>query len=88
MDEHEKLERAKQRVGAITGFYIHLTVFVLTMLLLVAINVMVSPIWWVQWPLLGWGIGLLAHGLAIFWQAPRFIRNWQVRKIKEIKDKM
>ena len=88
MDEGGKLGRATQQVAVITGFYIHLVVFVLVIALLVVINLTASPIWWVQWPLLGWGIGVLAHAWAAFGQAPRFIEKWQLRKIKELKDKM
>ena len=88
MDEREKLARATQQVEAITGFYIHFVVFVLVMILLLVINWAVSPFWWVQWPFLGWGIGLLAHAFAVFGGAPHFITKWQLRKIKELKDKM
>ncbi len=35
------------------------------MLGLVAINLLNTSVWWVQWPLLGWGFGVLAHGLAV-----------------------
>ena len=89
MDEHEKIARAQRQVEAITGFYIHLTVFVLVMVLLLVINLtFLDEFWWVQWPLIGWGIGIVAHGLAVYGQPPRFIANWQLRKIKELKDKM
>ena len=64
MNEHEKAAKAAQRVEAITGFYIHLVVFVLVMALLLAVNWLGTPdIWWVQWPFLGWGIGVLVHAL-------------------------
>lgn len=43
------------------GFNIHALVFVLTMVLLTAINLAKGPPYWVLWPLLGWGIGLFAH---------------------------
>jgi 2TM domain len=89
MNEHEKLVRAQGQVEAITGFYIHLVVFVLVMVLLFFINWKVlDELWWVQWPLLGWGIGVVAHALAVFGQQPRFITNWQLRKIKQLKDRM
>jgi hypothetical protein len=87
-DEHDKLARAVRQVEAITGFYIHLVVFVLVMVLLLIINMVVSPIWWVQWPFLGWGLGVLLHAFAVFGQVPRFIVKWQLKKIKELKDKM
>ena len=45
------------------GFNIHAFVFVVTMVLLAAINIWRGPPWWVLWVLLGWGIGLLSHWL-------------------------
>lgn len=43
------------------GFQIHAFVFVATMVLLVIINFTTGGPWWVQWPFIGWGIGLVAH---------------------------
>ena len=88
MDEHEKLSRAKQQVEAITGFYVHVTIFILVLTLLVAINVATGGSWWVQWPLFGWGLGILAHAYTVYGHSPTFIRDWKLRKIKELKDKM
>jgi len=82
-------DRAQRQVEAITGFYIHFVVFVLVMILLFVINLKVlDEVWWVQWPLLGWGIGIVAHAFAVFGQQPRFVTNWQLRKIKQLRDKM
>ena len=90
MNEHEKTAKAAQQVEAITGFYIHLIVFVLVMALLLVINwvTFTDGIWWVQWPLLGWGLGVALHAWAVFGSTPQFVTNWQLRKIKELKDKM
>lgn len=88
MDEHEKISLARQKVEAMTGFYIHLTVFVVVNALLFIIDAMSGAGWWVQWPILGWGIGVIAHGLAVFGRWPNFVTNWQLRKIKELKDRM
>ena len=56
------------------------------------INYFATPeIWWVQWVFLGWGIGVLAHWLLVFGSSSsggNWITRWQLRKIKEIKDKM
>jgi hypothetical protein len=88
LKEQEKLARAKRQVAAIKGFYIHLFVFVVVMATLFAINLVTTDIWWVQWPFLGWGIGVLAHALAVFGRTPRVIQKWEARKIQELKDKM
>ena len=90
MNEHEKAAKAAQQVEAITGFYIHLIVFVLVMALLFVINwvTFTDGIWWVQWPLLGWGLGVVLHAWAVYGSHAAVHPNWQLRKIKELKDKM
>ena len=90
MNEHEKTAKAAQQVEAITGLYIHLVVFALVMVLLLVVNwvTLEDGIWWVQWPFLGWGLGVVLHALAVYGTTPQFITNWQLRKIKELKDKM
>jgi hypothetical protein len=88
LNEQKKLARAKRQVAAIKGFYIHLFVFVVVMATLLAINLATTGIWWVQWPFFGWGIGVLAHALAVFGRMPRVIQKWEARKIQELKDKM
>jgi hypothetical protein len=40
--------------------------------ILIAINALSPGVWWAQWPLIGWGIGLVGHGLAVF----RPLRGW------------
>lgn len=89
MNEHEKAAKAARQVEALTGFYIHFAVFVLVMVVLLVANMLATPdVWWVQWPFLGWGIGVLVHALVVFRTMPNFITKWQLRKIKELKDRM
>ena len=42
---------------------------------------------WIDWNVYGtpilWGIGLAIHGLVVFGSRPKFIRNWEERKIQE-----
>ena len=55
------------RVEAKLGFYVHLTVYLLVGVLLVALDLSASPgLTWAQWPLLGWGTGVLFHALGVF----------------------
>ncbi len=54
------------------GFRIHLGAFVLVNLMLIAINLLVTPQkLWFYWPLLGWGIGIIAHGMAEYFSGGR-----------------
>lgn len=49
------------------GFRIHLIVYVAVNLLLIVIDVWASPDnLWFFWPLLGWGLGLIGHGYAVY----------------------
>ncbi len=84
MDSELDYRTARRRVRELRAFYIHLLVFALVMAMLVAINIATSPVWWVQWALLGWGIGLGAHATAVFgvgrWLGP----EWEERKTREL----
>ena len=57
------------RDHATRGFLIHLGVYVLVVGLLAALNLYRNPgnLWFI-WVLLGWGIGVAAHGLALLLQ--------------------
>jgi len=88
MDEHEKLVRAKQQVDAMIGFYAHVAAFALVMITLFVVNALSSGPWWLHWVLLGWGAGVFGHALLVFGRVPSFIRDWRLRKIHEIKDKL
>ena len=49
-----------------TGFFFHFSAYVLVNLILIAVNLLLTPDQlWFYWPLLGWGIGILAHGFAV-----------------------
>ena len=49
------------------GFRYLLIAYVLVNLLLIAINLYTAPHQlWFFWPLLGWGIGILAHGYGTY----------------------
>jgi hypothetical protein len=54
------------------GLYIHATVYAAVNVLLIIINLSTGTgQLWFLWPLLGWGIGLLAHAAAAFFLAGR-----------------
>ena len=67
MENQEAYQRAKKRVEAKIGFFIHLTVYIVVNILLVIINFSTSTEYlWFKWPLIGWGIGVLFHALGVF----------------------
>ncbi len=67
MEKEEAYQKAKKRVEAKIGFYIHLAVYVGVNILLIIINLITSSQYlWFKWPLIGWGIGVFFHALAVF----------------------
>ena len=83
----------RRRVHRLAEFYRHAAMFVTIMILLWIVNAVQIHnseralrwfSWWALWPTLGWGIGVLSHGLTVtpFWSF--FSEDWEERKVKEI----
>jgi hypothetical protein len=88
MEDQEKYEAARKRVEDIKGFYVHVLIYLAVNLLLFIINITSSPGgYWFYWPLLGWGIGVLIHGLSVFVFEGLFGKQWEEKKIKAILEK-
>jgi hypothetical protein len=88
MTEQDRYEKARKRVEEIKDFYVHLLVYITVNAGLFLINLVSSPgNWWFYWPLLGWGIGLLAHGVAVFGLRGFLGSEWEERKIRQIMEK-
>ncbi|GEM55529.1 histidine kinase [Flavobacterium branchiophilum] len=84
----ERYIAAQKRVQEIKGFYGHLASYVLVNLFLLILNLVSSPGYlWFFWPALGWGTGLLAHGIKVFQIMPFLGKDWEERKIKELLNK-
>jgi bacteriorhodopsin len=67
VENQEAYEKAKKRVEAKIGFYIHLAVYVGVNILLIISNLLTSTQeLWFRWPLIGWGIGIFFHALGVF----------------------
>ena len=86
--DQQRYERARKRVEAIKGFYIHAAVFVLVNIGLLVINLLTGGPWWFFWPLIGWGIGLGAHALGVFGfgGGGPWGQDWEERKTREFMD--
>lgn len=83
-NDFEKYQKAQKQVQEIKAFYSHLLSFIAVMIFLLFINLKYSPNHlWFYWPLLGWGIGLVFHGLRAFNYAPFFSKDWEERKIQQ-----
>ena len=79
--------QAKKRVKDIKGFYVHLTVQIASMVIIIAVNLIFVPHYHFFWfALMGISIALFFHWLGVFGFS-RFGKEWEKRKIQELMDK-
>jgi hypothetical protein len=72
MQQHTDLQLdqlARRRARAKLGFFFHASVYVVVNFGLIALSLYNGRAWAI-FPLLGWGIGLLFHGLSVWVFAP------------------
>jgi hypothetical protein len=79
-----KYKKAKERVEEIKGFYSNLITYLIVIPLLAYFNYLTTDFPWVIFPAVGWGLGLLFHGVCAFGYNPLLGKNWEERKIKEL----
>lgn len=82
----KRYQKAKERVEAIKGFYGNLTAYCIVIPFLVWLNFRSTGFPWAIFPALGWGFGLLMHGMEAFGYNPLWGKNWEEKKIKELMD--
>jgi transcriptional regulator with XRE-family HTH domain len=75
---------AFNQVRKLKGFYIHLAQYVLVVALLAVINALTTPShWWVQWVIMGWGIGVFFHWLQISERFGLFGSKWEKEQVEK-----
>ncbi len=83
--ENSKYIRAVERVGKIKEFYQNIITYIVMMPFLVFINLRFSPQFhWFWFPMFGWGIGVIFHGLEAYNYSFFLGKNWEEKKIKEM----
>ena len=86
--QYERYQRAQKQVNEIKSFYGNLVAYILANGFMLYINLRYSPEYlWFFWPLLGWGLGLLFHGMKAFNYTPFLGKDWEERKLKEFMEK-
>jgi len=81
--EDKRYLKAKERVEAIKGFYGNLIAYCLVIPFLAWLNYRTTDFPWVLFPALGWGIGLLTHGMEAYGYNPLWGKSWEEKKIRE-----
>jgi len=83
-DKDKAYERAQKRMKELKSFYGNLISYCIVIPFLIIVNLITSPDrLWFYWPMLGWGIGIAAHGTNVF----AIGRTWEEKKIREILEK-
>ena len=83
-DEENAYNKAKRRVEELKGFYGNFTTYCIVIPSLALINY--YTYWdhkWFFYPMLGWGLGVLFHGISVF----GYGKSWEERKIQEMINK-
>lgn len=88
LNEAQKIAKAKRKVEAMTGFYIHAFVFAAVILGLFVLNATSGDDWWVHWVVIGWGLGLALHAGLVWGRVADRITHWQLRKVYRLKSQM
>ena len=84
LKEEMKYQKAKKKARNIRDFYINLSLFCLFIPIIIGINLYFVPEFhWFWFSILGWGTGMLIHGLLAFEFYPVVIRKWEDRKIQQ-----
>ena len=84
MTEEEVFIKAKKRVQAKKGFYIHFGTFCATTLFLFTINFLTSPeFWWFLFPTLSWGIGIVSHYIGVFGISGPSGEDWEDKELEK-----
>ena len=79
-NEQIAYQKAAKRVEELKGFYGNLISYCIFIPFLFLINWKTSPnYYWAFWPMFGWGIGVIAHGIQVFGIG----RDWEEKQIKK-----
>lgn len=94
MDTQTKLSDKEieiiEHVKDIKDFYSHLINYGIVVGVFFVLNLITSPNYiWAWWIAIGWGIGVISHGLSVFEITNFFGADWEKRQIeKRLKNKL
>ena len=75
---------AFKQVRKLKDFYIHLAQYVLVIAVLTVVNALTTPNrWWVQWVVMGWGVGVFFHWLEISERFGLFGSKWEKEQVEK-----
>jgi hypothetical protein len=89
--DDETRERARKRVKDLRDFAGHLAIYLVVMVVLVVIDLVdgdrgastVLGLNWAYWPMFGWGIAVVIHGVSFFMSGRVMGPEWEERKVEQ-----
>ena len=85
--EDKRYQKAKERVEAIKSFYGNLISYCIVIPGLAYLNYMTTNRPWVIFPAVGWGFGILVHGMEAYGYNPLWGKRWQEKKLRELMER-
>ena len=82
-EERAKRAAARRHMEAVKGFYIHAAIYLIVNAGLIAINAATSSRWWAHWPIIGWGLLLAAHWIAVYRPFRLFSETWERKRVDD-----
>ena len=80
IEEQEAIEYVRD----IKSFYSHVLTYLFWIGVMLTVNLIQSPDhFWVVWPALGWGVGVIAHGISTFEVFSPFNADWEKRQVEK-----
>ena len=77
-------QTAHQNAKLKVEFRIHLVVYFAVNILLAIINITLTPEYlWVIWPVLGWGLGIIIHGINVHFFTSSNFKERMIQKEME-----
>jgi len=75
---------ALQKVRELRTFYTHFAIYITTILLIMAVNLLTSPGYlWFIWAALGWGSGIIVHAITVFGALPFLGPDWEKKQMEK-----
>jgi hypothetical protein len=82
--EDKRYQKAREKVEAIKGFFGNLVAYCLVIPFLAWLNWRTTNFPWAIFPAIGWGFGLVMHGMEAYGYNPLWGKRWEERKIQEL----
>ena len=83
-NQKKEIRKAVRHVRKVKGFYTHLIIYGVVIVVLGVINLITSSnTFWVIWPAMGWGIGISIHGFRVFKPFNLFGSEWKNKQLSK-----